>query len=851
MAYDAADGYVLMFGGDANGVALNDTWTFAHGEWTQLLLPTHPGARTQATMAYDAADGYVLLWGGYNTTSFADQSDTWKFVGGQWSPITPSNGTKPGARHSASMAYDAGDRAILLFGGFRESLLVDLNDTWTYQGGTWTRVHPAGTGPSAREQAAMTFDPELNATLLSGGDSGLSVLGDLWSYVGGNWTPLVLRPQPSARTDASMVADLADGSLLLFGGNESVPNGPVLPNGDSWSLGSNFTSSLEAYRPAIDVGQSVTYYARAVANGTSAFTYAFGALPPGCVTADLPKLTCDPNRVGNYTTTLQVTASWGTVTNQSSASTNLSVHALPTVSSLTATPWVLDYNQRFTLWLNTTGGTGVDRYGYSGTPTNCPSFNVTELNCTVNGAPPPGGFPHTYQINATVTDALGGQGTSSVFVTVNPDPAITAGTFYPSPTATDVGYPTDLVSNATGGTGPLTYAYSGLPPGCSSANLSVLPCRPAHLGVYSVNLTVTDSTGYVSSRATTTLTVDPLPRITTLLIDTDRVDIGETFTVNALVVNGTLPFTFAYRGLPSGCPSPSGPSLTCTPTSAGTFTIRVIATDSVGGNASLSTIVTVAADPTIASFTSSSPHVDRTQSFTVTANASGGTGSLTYSYLGLPTGCAGGDRTSVTCATGNGTALGLYPIRVTVKDDLGWAVTAQLGLLISSIPTLAEFAVNPSTISLGDSTTISVVLAGGSGSPTFVFTGLPAGCAADSTASFGCTPTVPGSFQISVTARDLANYPVSGSAPLNVLAGGGGSGSASPGIPVTAWWGLGAGAAVAIAGGGMVVWIRARRRASSTPAEGIAGSTDAEERSSEMPPGLDTDAPVESDQPRL
>jgi hypothetical protein len=72
MAYDAATGTVVLFGGFAFG----DTWTWDGTTWTQQAPPAHPSARSAASMAYDAATGTVVLFGGSRQINGA-RAGTW------------------------------------------------------------------------------------------------------------------------------------------------------------------------------------------------------------------------------------------------------------------------------------------------------------------------------------------------------------------------------------------------------------------------------------------------------------------------------------------------------------------------------------------------------------------------------------------------------------------------------------------------------------------------------------------------------------------------------------------------------------------------------------------------------
>jgi len=58
-----------------------------------------------------------------------------------------------------------------------------------------------------------------------------------------------------------------------------------------------------------------------------------------------------------------------------------------------------------------------------------------------------------------------------------------------------MGEDTTIAVSIAGGTGPLSYSYTGLPPGCSSTNSATLTCHPSSTGTYAVQVTVTDQAG--------------------------------------------------------------------------------------------------------------------------------------------------------------------------------------------------------------------------------------------------------------------------------------------------------------------------------------------------------------------
>jgi hypothetical protein len=57
MAYDAATGTVVLFGGQSwsSECVFGDTWTWDGTTWTEQAPATRPSARGEGAMAYDAA----------------------------------------------------------------------------------------------------------------------------------------------------------------------------------------------------------------------------------------------------------------------------------------------------------------------------------------------------------------------------------------------------------------------------------------------------------------------------------------------------------------------------------------------------------------------------------------------------------------------------------------------------------------------------------------------------------------------------------------------------------------------------------------------------------------------------
>lgn len=233
VVYDAADGYVLVYGGTAG----DHTWTYIDGTWTELKLTNFPASRTEASMTYDAADREVVLFGGeYHppkgpgapVSNVSYYNDTWTFHGGAWSNITNLQDSPPG-RYYSMMTYDAADSYVVLFGG--DYAKEFLGDTWTFKGGTWTNITadtPPGNTPSCRIDAGITYDSAAGYVVMFGGTVKVGGVcqnrirnetsSQTWSFVHGTWTELSPEASPPSRWAESLVYDASTDSVLLFGG---------------------------------------------------------------------------------------------------------------------------------------------------------------------------------------------------------------------------------------------------------------------------------------------------------------------------------------------------------------------------------------------------------------------------------------------------------------------------------------------------------------------------------------------------------------------------------------------------------------------------------------------------------
>ncbi|MCA8974935.1 MAG: hypothetical protein KDC98_09445 [Planctomycetes bacterium] len=167
--------------------------------------------------AYDPLRQRLVLCGGFDQT-YTAQDATWEFDGATWIRATPT--VVPPARGAHAIAFDAVRGRAVMFGGTPSVLGGSaFDDTWDYDGITWTQRQPAN-HPSARFDHAMAFDLPATTTILFGGrtpGSQSNALGDTWQWDGVDWT-LVTSAGPAARSRHAMASDYIRGRTVLFGG---------------------------------------------------------------------------------------------------------------------------------------------------------------------------------------------------------------------------------------------------------------------------------------------------------------------------------------------------------------------------------------------------------------------------------------------------------------------------------------------------------------------------------------------------------------------------------------------------------------------------------------------------------
>src|SRR5438552_20551 len=194
---------------------LADTWGWDGGAWHQTAN-SGPAPRYSASLAYDAARGVYVMFGGQ--TAKATSDETWSWDGKTWKALSPAH--KPPPRRAAAMAYDPVHRVVVLYGGVVPDAAegFDASDTWTWDGFDWTVAVEKSTDPGPREGPLMVTAG--NRVLLFGGRYyNVKYYGDAGAWDGAAWSKTASGISP--RWGAAS-AQNPDGSALIFGGSDEA-----------------------------------------------------------------------------------------------------------------------------------------------------------------------------------------------------------------------------------------------------------------------------------------------------------------------------------------------------------------------------------------------------------------------------------------------------------------------------------------------------------------------------------------------------------------------------------------------------------------------------------------------------
>ncbi|HLH18216.1 MAG TPA: putative Ig domain-containing protein [Bryobacteraceae bacterium] len=497
-----------------------------------------------------------------------------------------------------------------------------------------------------------------------------------------------------------------------------------------------------------------------VTGGSGTFSFSATGLPPGLnLNASTGRISGTPAGADSGTYNVSITATSGGLSQTFSCPINIRPQPL-SVSCASGNGQV---GVAYSSGISVTGGTGIYSFkltggalpdglilnpatgAITGVPTAAGSFNFTVLVQDSSGS---SAYSQVQNCNITIAPAL---------------PTLTC----PAATATNGSlYTSYLLGN--GGTPPYTIQLTSgsLPKNLvltsTGSTAGLITGQLVQSGTFNFTAQLTDSSSPANT-ATASCSIAVGANFTVGCPQSVAVA-GAAYNSSAVVTGtfGVLAFAVASGALPPGLTlNPATGAITGTPTTPGTYTFTISATDTTAVPAATVTStgcsITVVAPLTIACAAGTGT---QNVPYSSSVAANGGTAPYAYSILSgsLPPGLTLNPATGA--ITGTPTAAGTFNFTVRVVDSTGGSAQTQTSNC--SITIYAPVTANCVTIDAIQGVTITPVTmtaSGGTGSGyTFAAAGLPAGLTMSSTGTISGTPTASGTFNYTVTVTDSAGH---------------------------------------------------------------------------------------------
>ena len=234
--------------------------------------------------------------------------------------------------------------------------------------------------------------------------------------------------------------------------------------------------------------------------------------------------------------------------------------------------------------------------------------------------------------------------------------------------------------------------------------------------------------------------------------ESGTIDIGQSLTFSVSLANGSVGDSFSWTGLPAGCSSANSSTIACAPTAQANYSVEARLTDANGFLAtSAAFALEVFSDPSVAFSAATPGSSDAGQTIVFSSMGNPGSGHDRFSWFGLPSGCSDTGLPSITCAP---TDVGPYSLSVSITDSDNFTSNSSVHLFTIYSQVSVTLTISAASVLQSKSVTLTAVVSGGSGEPVYVWSGLPAGCAAPTGASLTCSPSVSGRFNVTVTVTD-------------------------------------------------------------------------------------------------
>ena len=550
--------------------------------------------------------------------------------------------------------------------------------------------------------SALTIN---NATLLSAATVGtpytlqFTASGGAGGYT---WTAISLPPgfnlsssglltgTPQSPGPVSFSVHVTDTQNSAADGNFTLPISAALAIGN--------TSPL----PSATLGSVYSQQFRA-SGGSGNYSWTSIGLPHWLTLSATGFLTGIPPNPGSVTFTATVTDS-----QNNTATANFTVQVTSAVSIVTPPllPAATVFNG-YSVQLAARGGSG----NYTWTASGLPAGLTLTPGGLLYGNPLFGGMA-TFTVMAADTTNPGNGSTQTFTLTiVGLSPPVITTTSPLSPAT--VGVPYSLQFAANGGSGAYSWTASGLPPSLTLSATGLLSGTPSNPGATTLNVTVADAqTGQSTTRAFTVMISTALTVTSTTPLPS--VIVGQQYSFQLGAAGGVQPYRWTATGLPAGLALSISGLLSGQPSAPGSASFTVTVSDSSGGTAARTFLLTISASLTISTGSQLPAGLINTP-YAATLSASGGTGIYTWSGSSLPSWLA---LSANGVLSGTPPIAGSFTVYATVTDTANAIVSKQFTLLVSSgLPLSLVAAAGPCAVGVPCRTSLSAT----GGTPPYTF----------------------------------------------------------------------------------------------------------------------------------
>jgi len=485
------------------------------------------------------------------------------FPGIEVAVVDGTNGTLVSAGVSAgtnltALVYDPADEQVYAMGND----LAIINATTLRVGDPLVALPP-----HVDVGSSLAFDPSrdlLYATTSSGvGSTGqLTVLDGATVDAGYGPTGTIYTGfAPTALLSVELPGASGAGSGVLFAANTNSGTLSVIATSPP------LMDYFEAAPQSIDLGQS-TQFLLEYSGGAGVSTIAYSGLPAGCVTENSVRLNCSPTAVGVFAITVTVTDSFGASV---SGETALTVSVGISVSATFSVPTFpqVDVNSSISMTAHATGGNPGFTFEWS--------FG--------DGSEAAGAFAdHTYLqsgqfvLTLFALDAVGGTGSTSWAVVVNPTPEVSVTA---SELIADVNHSIALTATTSGGTGTGAISWD-FGDGTSLTGPSVTHAWTT-VGTFQVSAIYEDASG-VSGVGLLSIHVNSSlgGQFSVSGVASGHPEVGDIFTFSFLGTGGTAPYSVLWK-LGDGSEG-TGTQFAHAYSMVGNYTVNVTVTDATGAS---------------------------------------------------------------------------------------------------------------------------------------------------------------------------------------------------------------------------------------------------------------------------